>query len=404
MATLEEVIRQRLAEATKQVDEAKVVVDLKKPEPEEVGVDTDVVDTKPKLKKELTKESLDEQIEPKLNLKVGDRVNIRSGNKHIDSGKVLKTSDGEHTVEFDNKMGTDGYGNERKLQHEFSSRGISSVSHKLRISKELTKESLDEMSQEEFDTLVEDMNKMMRKNNESTVSSQVSALLEAEGLSEEFKTQAVTIFEAAVADRVLQIEEGLKTEFDSQLAEAKAELDNDIDGFLSEAIQRWKQDNEVAIKTNFKSQVAESFIDGMKALIAEHNIEVPVGKEDALEVALGEVDKLNESIVERDADMQTLQEQVNAMKAEKILESFKEKMTQTEFDRFVQLTESVKFKDETQYAKQLTIVLENFGSTKKTEVKKTEVVLEALSEGTTTIVTESNSAMSVYANYLNNKR
>lgn len=311
MATLEEVIRQRLAEATKQVDEAKVVVDLKKPEPEEVGVDTDVVDTKPKLKKELTKEETTEVV-----------VSVVEGQK-------VETK---------------------------------------------------------------------------TVSSQVSALLEAEGLSEEFKTQAVTIFEAAVADRVLQIEEGLKTEFDSQLAEAKAELDNDIDGFLSEAIQQWKQDNEVAIKTNFKSQVAESFIDGMKALIAEHNIEVPVGKEDALEVALGEVDKLNESIVERDADMQTLQEQVNAMKAEKILESFKEKMTQTEFDRFVQLTESVKFKDETQYAKQLTIVLENFGSTKKTEVKKTEVVLEALSEGTTTIVTESNSAMSVYANYLNNKR
>ena len=45
---------------------------------------------------------------------------------------------------------------------------------------------------------------------DSQVSSQVAALLEAEGLSEEFKLQAVTIFEAAVTDRVLQIQEELE--------------------------------------------------------------------------------------------------------------------------------------------------------------------------------------------------
>ena len=53
-------------------------------------------------------------------------------------------------------------------------------------------------------------------------------------------------------------------------------------------------------------------------------------------------------------------------------------MTQTEFDRFTQLTESVKFTNEAQYTKQLNIVMENFGSTK---VVKEEVVqiIEAVS-------------------------
>lgn len=310
MATLDEVIKQRLAEATTQVEEAKKIELKTEADPETVGK-TDEVDTKPTIKKELTKE--------------------------------------ETTVEV------------------------------------------------VVPVVVED-----QKIEAKTVSSQVASLLEAEGLSEEFKTQAVTIFEAAVTDRVLQIEEGLKTEFDSQLAEAKAELDNDIDGFLSEAIQQWKQENEVAIKSNFKSQLAESFMDGMKALIAEHNIDVPEGKEDALEVALGEVDKLNESIVAKEAEMLTLQEQVNGMKSEKILESFKEKMTQTEFDRFVQLTESVKFKDEAQYEKQLNVVLENFGS-KPVEKINTPIV-EIVTEAVHTIVTESNTDMSAYANYINKKR
>lgn len=233
-----------------------------------------------------------------------------------------------------------------------------------------------------------------------SVSGQVNALLETEGLSEDFKTQAATIFEAAIADQVLLIEAKLQTEFDSKLAEAKLELDNDIDGFLSEAVQQWKQDNEVAIKANFKSQVAESFIDGMKALIAEHNIEVPEDKENALEVAIAEVDKLNESIVASSADMLTLQEEINVLKAEKILESFKEKMTQTEFDRFTQLTESFKFTNEMQYTKQLNIVLENFGSNKNTKTENTKTIVESVEVATHKVITESNSDMSKYASFI----
>lgn len=236
------------------------------------------------------------------------------------------------------------------------------------------------------------------------VSDQVSALLEAEGLSQEFKEQAVTIFEAAVTDRVLQIKEELQEEFEAQLAEAKSEMEDDIDGFLSEAILQWKAENEVAIKSNFKTQLAESFIDGMKALIAEHNIDVPEGQEDALEVALKEVEKLNEQFSTKDQEIGSLQEQINQLKADKILESFKSKMTQTEFDRFSQLTESVKFKDEGQYEKQLNVVLENFGSTKKETkpVMTEQVITEQIAD--VKIVKESDSKVNAYAQFLSKKR
>lgn len=248
--------------------------------------------------------------------------------------------------------------------------------------------------------------KTNKKPVKESVSSQVSALLEAEGLSEDFKLQAVTIFEAAVTDRVLQIEEELKQEFETQIAEAKAELNKDIDGFLSEAILQWKQENEVAIKTNFNTQVAESFMDGMRALIAEHNIEVPEGKEDALEVALSEVEKLNEAATAKDAEFAELQEQVNTLKAAQILESFKAKMTQTEFDRFTQLTESVQFTDAEQYEKQLSIVLENFGAKKVVEAVKTvaqEVITEQV-QSAVQVITESDSNVAKYATFIAKKR
>jgi hypothetical protein len=376
MATLEEVIRQRLAAATTQISEAKKMAVVKDMESEEVGMpdeteEKDEIVMNPK-KKSMCKEDFDAMTQEEF-----DSID----EEQLD--ELSKATLGSYIKKGSKWAATTS-----------SSAGASSALKDKEFAQEKQAEAKKRLS---------GVGKAVdRLTKEDTVSSQVSALLEAEGLSEDFKLQAVTIFEAAVSDKVLLIEEELRKEFDSQLAEAKTELDNDIDGFLSEAVQKWTQDNEVAIKANFKSQLAESFMDGMRALISEHNIEVPEDKEDALEVALGEVDKLNESIVAKEADMLALQESINELKADKILESFKEKMTQTEFDRFVQLTESVQFKDVAQYEKQLTIVLENFGN--KQKIVKSEQITEEVALPTQKVVTESTSDMSVYAKYLTTRK
>ena len=240
---------------------------------------------------------------------------------------------------------------------------------------------------------------------DSTVPEQVSALLEAEGLSDEFKVKAVTIFEAAVADRVLQIEARMKEEFDTQLTEAVAEIENDIDGFVTEAAKSWQQANEVAIKQNFKTQMNESLIDGLMALLQEHNIDLESGKEDALETALTEVAKLEESVKEADAKHQALQEQINSLTAASILESFRSKMTQTEFDRFGTLTESIAYTSPEQYEKQLSIVLENFGVFKP-QSETTKTITEDVDMTSIPNVVEStvNSNVAQYANFIKSKK
>ena len=241
----------------------------------------------------------------------------------------------------------------------------------------------------------------------SEVSSQVASLLEAEGLSEDFKVQAVTIFEAAVTDRVLQIQEELEAQYTEKLDEAKAEIETNIDGFLNEVVQQWAKDNEVAIQSSFKTKLAESFMDGLQSLLAEHNIDLPEESENALEIALEEVSTLEQTITESQETVSTLVEEINMLKAEKILESFKDKMTDTEFDRFVQLTESVKYKDETQYEKQLTVVLENFGKIKAPVVKQEVVKQEVVTEDTLVSQPEIrtvNSSVERYAQYLSGKK
>jgi hypothetical protein len=243
------------------------------------------------------------------------------------------------------------------------------------------------------------------ENKDNKVSSQVSALLEAEGLSEDFKLQAVTIFEAAVADRTMQIQEQLQEEFETKLQEAQAELADHIDGYLTEIAQEWAANNEVAIRANFKTKLAESFIDGLQALLSEHNIDLPEDQENALELALEQVTELEDAVAAEKAKQTSLQEEINALKATAIMESFKDKMAATEFDRFKQLTESVKFTNETQYAKQLNIVLENFGKLAKEFTKETTQIVEDVQEvATTKIVTESNDSVNFYADFIKSSR
>lgn len=251
-----------------------------------------------------------------------------------------------------------------------------------------------EIESEDLDTIEE--------SKEAVKSEQISALLESEGLSEDFKVQAVTIFEAAVTDRVLQVQEDLEVQFTQKLDEAKADLEVNIDGFLNEAVQTWANDNEVAIQSNFKTRLAESFMDGLRNLLSEHNIDLPTKSEDALDIALERVNTLEEQLHSVNDTVAQLQEQIQDMHAEKILESFKEKMTSTEFDRFAQLAESVKFKDEVQYEKQLNIVLENFGkiTSKAVVTQPQKMVTETVASDVQPQITESYSSVNRYAEYL----
>ena len=203
-----------------------------------------------------------------------------------------------------------------------------------------------------------------------SVSEQVSALLSVEGLSEDFRTQAVAIFEAAVADRTMQIEEEQKQKFDEQFEQAKVDLVENIDGYMTAAVVKWIEENQVALVHSFKADLAESFIDGLRSLFVEHNVAVPEEGEDALNIAVSEVEKLEAQLAEQKQTELKLVEELNEVKRVQVLESFKTKMTNTQADRFIKLVDAIKFESVEQYTKQLEIVQENFSTKAAAEAEQ----------------------------------
>ena len=121
----------------------------------------------------------------------------------------------------------------------------------------------------------------------AAIEEDVNALLSGEELSEEFKEKAKVIFEASINAKITDIENQLNEAYAKKLeeetAEVKVELTERLDSYLEYVAQEWMEENTLAVERGIKSEMTESFLDGMKKLFEEHYVSLPEDKYDVLE-------------------------------------------------------------------------------------------------------------------------
>jgi nuclear transport factor 2 (NTF2) superfamily protein len=205
------------------------------------------------------------------------------------------------------------------------------------------------------------------------VSEQVQGLLAAEGLSEEFREQAATLFEAAIADRMIEITKELQEQYTTELEEVKESLSEKTEKYLEAATAAWIAENQVAIKASYKSLIAEKFIDGVKQLMEDCGIEIPHEDESALEAAMTKVSALEEKLSEKHTKECELMEEIANLKKVVIKGDVSEGLTVIQTERFEALVEHIEFKNDDQYRRQLEMVKESFLSGKTQEPTKAVV-------------------------------
>ncbi|MEC8550849.1 MAG: T4 prohead core scaffold protein, partial [Pseudomonadota bacterium] len=127
------------------------------------------------------------------------------------------------------------------------------------------------------------------------VEEDLNALIAGEELSEEFQEKARTIFEAAIRTKVAEMTESIKAQYEETLVEEvkaiKAELQERLDSYLEYVADEWVSENELAIEHGLKTEMTESFLEGMKKLFEDHYVTIPEEKYDVIESM---VDKLDE--------------------------------------------------------------------------------------------------------------
>ena len=219
---------------------------------------------------------------------------------------------------------------------------------------------------------------------EYDIEEDVNALLGGEELSEEFKEKAKTIFEAAINSKISGIKEELEAQYQEKLAEeieaAKESLAERVDSYLEYVADEWFEENALAVETGLKTEMTESFLEGMKGLFEEHYVTIPEDKYDVLESMVEKLDdmetKLNEQIEKNIGLNKRLAESV----ADGILDDVSEGLASTQKEKLASLAESVEFESEGQYREKLETLKESYFSDKKSPVAKTETLSEGVDE------------------------
>ena len=233
------------------------------------------------------------------------------------------------------------------------------------------------------------------------VSADVDALVSGDSsLSEEFKTKAATIFEAAVKSKVKSEIERLEGEYSSELAEAKdaakEELTTKVDNYLNYVVEQWMTDNELAIEKGIKGEIAEDFIAGLKTLFEDHYIDVPDEKYDVLEAKEKELEEMKSKVNEMTEKAVADKKLIEGYTKDEIFESAVEGMADTEKEKMKSLVEDVAFEGADAYSKKLSTIKESYFGTAKEAPASTENVDTIKDSNDGNIVSDMSDSMSRY--------
>ena len=192
----------------------------------------------------------------------------------------------------------------------------------------------------------------------------VNALLAGEELSEEFQEKARTIFETAIRSKVADIKEELQETYENALIEEieviKEGLVDRVDAYLEYVADEWVSENALAVEHGLKTEMTESFLQGMRGLFEDHYVSIPEDRYDVIESMVDKLDemegKLNEQIERNVALNRRLAESV----ADVIFADVAEGLALSQKDKLASLAENVEFDSEANYREKLVTLRESY--------------------------------------------
>lgn len=231
-------------------------------------------------------------------------------------------------------------------------------------------------------------------------SSEILKVFEDVELSEETKHKLKVIFEAAViaeASSMVEAEvskkiKAISEKYEEDIKALKeshesdiAKLEENLDLFVSDAQNKWLEENRIAIQDAKTVELAETFVNNLKDLFAEHNISMEIESSDVISAMEEEVaeakEQLNASLLETVA----LKKELAEMKSEIIFAEIAEGLTTSQSEKLRDLSKKLVMENEEQFKTDLISIKESFFPTQKIIVKEEKEEV-ALTESTDKII------------------
>lgn len=211
----------------------------------------------------------------------------------------------------------------------------------------------------------------------SAMQEDVAAMLDGFDLSEEFKVQATTLFEAAVAARIAEERTTLDEEFEAKQVEleesfeaAKVELieevSNKVDEYLNYVVKEWMEENKVAVESSLRSELTEDLITGIKAVFEEKHVVLPEEQVEVVEELAARVEELEQQLNATMDQNIALSNAIEENTKKDVFAHVAEGLAMTQIEKFRTLAEGVDYSNPESYAQKLQIVKDQYFGEKKT--------------------------------------
>ena len=199
---------------------------------------------------------------------------------------------------------------------------------------------------------------------EYDIEEDVNALLAGEELSEEFQEKARTIFETAIRSKVSEIKEQIQESYENALIEEveiiKQGLIERVDAYLEYVADEWVSENALAIEAGLKTEMTESFLEGMKSLFEDHYVSIPEEKYDVIESMVDKLDEMEEKLNEQIEKNVALNNRLAESVADVIFGDVSEGLALSQKDKLASLAENVEFDSEANYRGKLVTLRESY--------------------------------------------
>lgn len=221
----------------------------------------------------------------------------------------------------------------------------------------------------------------------------ISEMFATEELSEAAQAKMTTIFEAAVSEavatQVATLVEAKEAELETQLSESVeaqvTEITENLNNYLDYVAKEWLEENRVAVESGIKVEMAESFMESLKATFYEHNVAID---EDTIDVVASLEEEAEESktrintVINENIE---LKKEITEAKADAAFTAMLEGLADTQVDRLKALTENLDRSDIDVYTAKLATIKEAFFAADKAPVVVSE---EVVGETTAIDITE----------------
>ena len=251
--------------------------------------------------------------------------------------------------------------------------------------KESAEKEDDKKSEVKEEDKKEDEKVKESKEKEIDVKEHVDALVAGEdSLSEEFKTKAATVFEAAIKSKVKEIAEDIQADYDKKLTEetskSKDELVEKVDSYLAYVVEEWMKENELALERGIKGEIAEDFISGLKKLFEDHYIDVPDEKYNVLEDQSSKIEELNKKLNESIEKNVELSKSNGDLKRQDIIDVAASNLAETQKEKFNKLAEEIEYSNEEDFKSKVSTIKESYFGKKESASGIDDVAAESNSQ------------------------